>query len=98
MRSLRRRPGRGASGAAVVDEPAKFPSPAGSQRVWIQVGAFTSATNAAELSRSLKADGFETRVQVAIVDGQGYYRVQVGPYLQPADRTRVAEGHGTQKV
>lgn len=80
--------------AAVVDDPAKFPSPAGSQRVWIQVGAFSSATNAAELSRSLKADGFDTRVQVAIVDGQGFYRVQVGPYLQPADRARVAEVRG----
>lgn len=75
--------------AVVVDDPAKFPSPSGSQRVWIQVGAFSSATNAADLSRRLKADGFETRVQVAIVDGQGFYRVQVGPYQQPADRARV---------
>ena len=28
-------------------------------------------------------------MQVAIVDGRGFYRVQVGPYQQPADRARV---------
>ncbi len=77
------------SPTVVVDDPAKFPTPGSTQRVWIQVGAFSSATNAADLSKSLKADGFDTRVQVAIVDGRGFYRVQVGPYVQPADRARV---------
>lgn len=72
-----------------LDEPAKFPPPGGGRRVWIQVGAFTSASNAADLSKRLKADGFDTRVQVAIVEGQGFYRVQVGPYLQPGDRARI---------
>lgn len=73
-----------------VDDPAKFPTPAAGNS-WLQVGAFSSATNAADLSKRLKADGFDTRVEVGIVDGQGYYRVRVGPFALPAGQARLAE-------
>lgn len=74
-----------------VDEPAKFPAPAARGDAWLQVGAFSSATNAADLSKRLKADGFDTRVEVGIVDGQGYYRVRVGPFALPDEQARLEE-------
>ncbi len=73
-----------------VDDPAKFPTPAAGN-TWLQVGAFSSASNAADLSKRLKADGFDTRVEVGIVDGQGYYRVRVGPFDLPTGQARLAE-------
>ncbi|MDX1661876.1 MAG: SPOR domain-containing protein [Gemmatimonadota bacterium] len=73
-----------------VDDPAKFPGPAAGN-TWLQVGAFSSASNAADLSKRLKADGFDTRVEVGIVDGQGFYRVRVGPYDMPAESVRMRE-------
>lgn len=76
---------------APVDQPAKFPAPASGGGTYLQVGAFSSAANAADLSQSLKADGFDTRVEVGIVDGQGYYRVRVGPFDLPADAPRLEE-------
>ncbi|CAN5869367.1 hypothetical protein BH20GEM1_BH20GEM1_10430 [soil metagenome] len=64
---------------------------AASGSAWLQIGAFTSATNAADLSRRLKADGFDAQVEIGVVDGQGYYRVRVGPYLLPSDTSRLEE-------
>lgn len=84
---------RPAGPAARVDEPAKFPSPGRSGDVWLQVGAFTSASNAADLSKRLKADGFDSRVEVGIVDGQGYYRVRVGPFAA-SEAPRIEETRG----
>ena len=71
----------------VRDEPAARPPASGS--VWLQVGAFSSAANAADLSSRLKRDGFDSKVEVGIVDGQGYYRVRLGPYRLPADAGRL---------
>jgi len=70
--------------------PRDQPPPA-SGTSWLQVGAFTSATNAADLSRRLKADGFDAQVEIGIVDGQGYYRVRVGPYRLPSEASRLDE-------
>jgi cell division protein FtsN/TolA-binding protein len=58
---------------------------------WLQVGAFTSAANAADLSSRLKGDGFDSKVEIGIVDGQGYYRVRLGPYRLPAEAGRLDE-------
>lgn len=74
-----------------VDEPAKFPTPTPAGSTWLQVGAFSSAANAADLSKRLKEDGFDTRVEVGIVDGQGYYRVRVGPFDMPSESGRLEE-------
>jgi TolA-binding protein len=68
------------------DEPQREP-----ETVWIQVGAFTSATNAAQLSSRLKADGFFPEVEIGIVDGQGYYRVRLGPYSIPSAASRLED-------
>ncbi|HET6362119.1 MAG TPA: SPOR domain-containing protein [Gemmatimonadota bacterium] len=59
--------------------------------VWIQVGAFTSAANAAALSSRLKADGFFPEVAIGVVDGQGYYRVRLGPFALPSAAERLEE-------
>ena len=85
------------------EPPAKFaPQPEGGR--FIQVGAFTSASRAADLSKRLKAEGFPARIQVAVVDGQGFYRVRVGPFRDgdPSldtnrDRLR-ARGYPTELV
>ncbi|MDX1623202.1 MAG: SPOR domain-containing protein [Gemmatimonadota bacterium] len=77
--------------AAELDQPAKFPPEATRGAAWLQVGAFTSASNAADLSKRLKADGFDSRVEVGIVDGRGYYRVRVGPFRLPNEDARLAE-------
>ena len=68
------------------DEPAREP-----ETVWIQVGAFTSATNAAQLSSRLKSDGFFPEVEIGVVDGQGYYRVRIGPFALPSAAERLDE-------
>jgi cell division protein FtsN len=77
---------------AVIEEarPRDEPAPV-SGSAWLQVGAFTSATNAADLSRRLKSDGFDSKVEIGIVDGQGYYRVRVGPYRLPSESSRLEE-------
>lgn len=67
-------------------EPSREP-----ETVWIQVGAFTSATNAAELSSRLKSDGFFPEVEIGVVDGQGYYRVRLGPFALPSAGERLEE-------
>jgi TolA-binding protein len=72
------------------DPPIKFPPPRTGETVDLQVGAFTSATLAANLSRQLKGQGFDTRVQVGIVEGQGYYRVRTGPYRLPDESSTLS--------
>jgi TolA-binding protein len=68
------------------DQPSREP-----ETVWIQVGAFTSAANAAQLSSRLKGDGFFPEVEIGVVDGQGYYRVRVGPFALPSAAERLEE-------
>ncbi|HJU85838.1 MAG TPA: SPOR domain-containing protein, partial [Gemmatimonadota bacterium] len=75
----------------VVIEDAR-PEPRGEpETVWIQVGAFTSAANAADLSARLRSDGFFPEVEIGVVDGQGYYRVRLGPFALPSAAPRLEE-------
>lgn len=74
--------------------------------VYLQVGAFASASRAADLSNRLRADGFDPRIEIGVVDGQGYYRVRLGPYRMPeqesvveANRRRLAQrGYPADRV
>ena len=75
----------------IEDAPPRDAPPPASGTTWLQVGAFTSATNAADLSRRLKADGFDAQVEIGIVDGQGYYRVRLGPFALPSAAPRLDE-------
>ncbi|HYO46166.1 MAG TPA: SPOR domain-containing protein [Gemmatimonadota bacterium] len=88
----REEPERDEPPPVIIEEapPRYEPAPA-SGSSWLQVGAFTSAANAADLSRRLKGDGFDSQVEIGIVDGQGYYRVRVGPYRLPSDSSRLEE-------
>lgn len=72
-----------------LDPPAKFGPGVGGELVYLQVGAFTSAARAADLSKRLKADGFNSAVQIAVVDGRGFYRVRIGPFRAAADGQRI---------
>ncbi|CAN5257115.1 hypothetical protein BH18GEM1_BH18GEM1_07640 [soil metagenome] len=74
----------------VRETPRPEPSPAATGPVYLQVGAFASASNAADLSERLKSDGFNSQVLVAIVDGRGFYRVRIGPFRLPEDEPRAA--------
>ncbi|MGH7587758.1 MAG: SPOR domain-containing protein [Gemmatimonadota bacterium] len=72
-----------------LEPPAKFAPGAGADLVYLQVGAFTSAARAADLSKRLKADGFNSAVQIAVVDGRGFYRVRIGPFRASVDGQRI---------
>lgn len=76
----------------VIEDARPREEPAGEgETVWIQVGAFTSAANAASLSSRLKGDGFFPEVEIGVVDGQGYYRVRLGPFALPSAAARLEE-------
>jgi cell division protein FtsN len=72
-----------------LEPPAKFAPGGGADLLYLQVGAFTSAARAADLSKRLKADGFNSAVQIAVVDGRGFYRVRIGPFRVSVDGQRI---------
>jgi TolA-binding protein len=72
-----------------LEPPAKFAPGGGADLLYLQVGAFTSAARAADLSKRLKADGFNSAVQIAVVDGRGFYRVRIGPFRASVDGQRI---------
>ncbi len=72
-----------------LEPPAKFAPGGGADLVYLQVGAFTSAARAADLSKRLKADGFNSAVQIAVIDGRGFYRVRIGPFRASVDGQRI---------
>ncbi len=76
--------------AETFEPPAKFgPGAGNADLVYLQVGAFTSASRAADLSKRLKEDDFNSSVQIAVVEGRGFYRVRVGPFRISADAARI---------
>ncbi|HKY60273.1 MAG TPA: SPOR domain-containing protein [Gemmatimonadota bacterium] len=83
------RPAPDARPSEDYEPPAKFAPGGAGDLVYLQVGAFTSATRAADLSKRLKADGFNSAVQVAVVDGRGFYRVRLGPFRAAVDAQRI---------
>jgi cell division septation protein DedD/TolA-binding protein len=72
-----------------LEPPAKFAPGGAADLVYLQVGAFTSAARAADLSKRLKEDGFNSAVQIAVVDGHGFYRVRIGPFRASVDGLRI---------
>ena len=72
-----------------LEPPAKFAPGGGADLVYLQIGAFTSAARAADVSKRLKADGFNSAVQIAVVDGRGFYRVRIGPFRASVDGQRI---------
>jgi cell division protein FtsN len=59
-------------------------------RYLLQAGSFTTPAEADRLQASLALRGIESRVQQATVDGNVFYRVQIGPIdeLDALSRTR----------
>lgn len=65
------------------EKPAPLPKPSGafaSQGFYLQLGAFTSETNARQLREKIEAAGFK----VGLADSNGQYRVRVGPIPEKA--------------
>lgn len=63
---------------AVKPQPAPLPKPSGafaSHGFYLQLGAFTSESNARQLREKVEAAGFK----VSMADSNGQYRVRVGP-------------------
>ena len=72
--------------------PAPLPlEPIEQGTVFLQVGAFTRAQSASGLSSELRRKGFEPSIETGLVNGEGYYRVRVGPFQVPAERARLEE-------
>jgi cell division protein FtsN len=70
-----------AARAAPVLQPGRF---------LLQAGSFSTPTEADRLQATLALRGIESRVQQATVDGNAFYRVQIGPIdeLDALNRTR----------
>jgi cell division protein FtsN len=54
--------------------------------VFLQVGAFTSATSAAQLSTDLRKKKFSPSISSGLRDDKAFYRVRLGPYEVPRER------------
>jgi rare lipoprotein A len=63
---------------------------AGGNQIFVQAGAFASADNALRLQGQLRPLG-QTTVNAAIVQGQNFYRVRIGPLASVAEADRVLE-------
>ena len=83
------RPAPEPEAAEELEPPAKFAPGGGADLVYLQIGAFASAARAADVSKRLKADGFNSAVQIAVVDGRGFYRVRIGPFRASVDGQRI---------
>ena len=70
-----------AARAAPVQQPGRF---------LLQAGSFSTPAEADRLQATLALRGIESRVQQATVDGNAFYRVQIGPFdeLDALNRTR----------
>jgi cell division protein FtsN len=67
--------------AATVQQPGRY---------LLQAGSFSTPAEADRLQATLALRGIESRVQQATVDGNVFYRVQIGPIdeLEALNRTR----------
>jgi cell division protein FtsN len=70
-----------AARAALVQQPGRY---------LLQAGSFSTPAEADRLQATLALRGIESRVQQATVDGNAFYRVQIGPIdeLDALNRTR----------
>ncbi len=75
----------GAAPAAARAAPVQQPG-----RYLLQAGSFSTTAEADRLQATLALRGIESRVQQATVDGNAFYRVQIGPIdeLDALNRTR----------
>lgn len=75
---------------APADTPVRIVASTGGNQIFVQAGAFANATNALRLQTQLQPLG-PTTVNAAIVQGQNFYRVRIGPLDSVADADRVLE-------
>jgi len=78
----------------VVQKPAATKKPAEGLTSWvIQVGSFSSKSNAEKLVAKLRKGGFDTlELQPTTVNGKRLYRVKVGPEINKANASKQLNG------
>lgn len=54
--------------------------PSAAEAFWVQVGSFSSNSNAEELRKVLAGQGLDAAVRRGKVDGENVYRVRLGPF------------------
>ncbi|MBM3601506.1 MAG: SPOR domain-containing protein, partial [Alphaproteobacteria bacterium] len=93
---------REATKEAQTDTPVTVVPTRGPNQIYVQAGAFANANNALRLQSQLQTT-WPTTVNAAIVQGQNFYRVRVGPLasVEEADRTLerlLGSGHQQARV
>ncbi len=90
------KPAAPAGGAARPTKPVEPAQPAAAPdralesiepgAVYLQVGAFTSAASAAQMSTELRKKKFTPSISSGLRNGKAFYRVRLGPYEVPHER------------
>lgn len=80
----------GQSSAPAKSAPAYKPAPAASGQWVVQAASFSSRENAESLRGRLAARGHKAFVREALVNGNNWYRVRVGPFAQEHEAHQAA--------
>jgi rare lipoprotein A len=93
---------REAQKEAPADTPVTVVRNTGSNQIYVQAGAFANANNALRLQTQMQPLGQAT-VNAAIVQGQNFYRVRIGPLASVEEADQVLErvigaGQGQARV
>ncbi len=59
-----------------------------SPEYWIQLGSYQSKSRAEQVKQNLAEKDFICRITSKIVDGDNYFRVRMGPYLNEAEANK----------
>jgi len=90
--------------AAIPDEPTpEAPAAAEGQQLYLQVGAYSEASDAENVRATLALNGIESVTQRAeLDDGRTVHRVRIGPFSEPDEmnpvRSRLASAGMTASV
>ena len=81
---------RGEARGSTAPVAARAPAVQQPGRYLLQAGSFSTPAEADRLQATLALRGIESRVQQATVDGNAFYRVQIGPIdeIEALNRTR----------
>jgi len=72
-------------------EPTPSPKPTASNSFAVQVGSFSSQSNADGFSKTLQKSGYKAFVDRASVDGKTTYKVLVGPEVSKEKAAQISE-------
>lgn len=87
--------------AVIAAPPADRYSPAAAGSFMLQVASFRDQRAANDLQMELQQQGFSSSIQQALVQGQQWYRVKLGPYasqIQAQQTQRLLQQQGHQPI